>query len=148
MNCANRLFFILQADGQPGTVQHLDAVALEPQHLIHVQQQAPVADKKVLLRLQLLGFKLLVFNDRDPQLHRYAPPLQFDRTTFFRPLHLPFTHETPPFTQNCPIGAAKACRKTSNPPGLPASCRFLHNLYFFIPFFTFFQKRIDSAKPA
>ena len=43
------------------------------------------------------------FKDRDPQLHRYAPPLHLDRTTFFRPLHLPFTHETPPFTQNCPI---------------------------------------------
>ena len=75
------------------------------------------------------------------------PPLQLDCTTFFHPLHLPFTRETPPFTQNCPICAAKACRKAPNPFGLPGSCRFLHNLYFFVPFFTFFQKRIDSTKP-
>ena len=61
-------------------------------------------------------------------------PLQLDCTTFFRPLHLPFTRETPPFTQNCPICAAKACRKAPNPSSLPASRRLLHNLYFFIPF--------------
>ena len=90
--------------------------------------------------LQLLGFKLLVFNDRDPQLHRYAPPLQLDCTTFFRPLHLPFTRETPPFTQNCPICAAKAYRKAPNPSGLPGSCRFLHNLYFLFLFHIFSKK--------
>ena len=71
-------------------------------------------------------------------------PLQLDCTTFFHPLHLPFTRETPPFTQNCPICAAKACRKTSHPSGLPSSCRFLHNLYFLFLFSHFLKKGLTA----
>ena len=44
----------------------------------------------------------------------------------------------------CPICAAKACRKTSNPSGLPASRRLLQNLCFFIPFLHFFKKGLTA----
>lgn len=46
--------FVLLADGQPRTVQHLETVAFEPQHLIHIQQDAPVADKEVFVGGKLL----------------------------------------------------------------------------------------------
>jgi hypothetical protein len=146
-----------QLPGRPDAVRALHA-DIQKHHSIRpgggsvqkcVAALVQVADDRILPRLpqqplQPLGFKLLVFNDRDPQLHRYAPPLQLDCTTFFRPLHLPFTRETPPFTQNCPICAAKACRKTSNPSGLPASRRLLQNLCFFIPFLHFFKKGLTA----
>ena len=45
---------VLLAHGQAGAVQHLEAVAVQPEHLVHVQDDAPVADNEVLLRPQQL----------------------------------------------------------------------------------------------
>ena len=45
---------VLLAHGQAGAVQHLEAVAVQPEHLVHVQDDAPVADDEVLLRPQQL----------------------------------------------------------------------------------------------
>lgn len=43
-------------------------------------------------------FRFLIFDDRYSQLHRYAPLRLYFTILFLLP-HLPFTHETPPFTQ-------------------------------------------------
>ena len=46
--------FILQTHRQVGAVQHLESVAVQPQHLVHVQDDAPVADEEIFLRPQQL----------------------------------------------------------------------------------------------
>ena len=43
---------VLLAHRQAGAVQHLETVAVQPEHLVHVQDDAPVADDEVLLRPQ------------------------------------------------------------------------------------------------
>ena len=45
---------ILLTHGQAGAVQHLETVTVQPEHLVHVQDDAPVADEEVLLRPQQL----------------------------------------------------------------------------------------------